>query len=72
MSNDRLLRFERATRRNVMAEIRPCELERGISRSASRRDRVGIGVRIKPGERTTTGAYKAQHRHANDGRRGLE
>ena len=44
MSNDRLLRFERAATRSVMAEIQPCELRIGISRHASRRNRVGIGV----------------------------
>ena len=37
-----------------MAEIEPCELGFGFSRSASRRDRVGIGVRVRSGQRATT------------------
>ena len=54
--------FERATRTSVMAEIEPGELGLGVSRSASRRDRVGIGVRIQPGQCTTTGdAYAAEY-----------
>ena len=48
--------LERATRGNVMAEIEPCELGFGFSRSPSRRDRVGVGVRIRSGQRTTTRA----------------
>ena len=46
---------ECAPTRNVMAEIRPCELELGVSRRASRRDRVGIGVCSRPGQCATTG-----------------
>ena len=41
-------------RRNVLAEIGPGELGVGVSCGASRRDRVGVGVRIRPGQRTTT------------------
>ena len=37
-----------------MAEIEPCELGFGVSCSASRRDSVGVGLRIRPSQCTTT------------------
>ena len=63
MSNDSSPRiFEHATRTNVMAKIKSRELGVSVSCSASRRNRVGVGLCIRPGQcATTVGAFATEY-----------